>query len=207
MATTTTSSASTNNAGAATNPGTALLIMDVQTNIIGRIGDAGKALTATLSTAINAARTAGIPVIYVVVGFRKGLPEISSGNKSFGPLKQGAGNFPGLEEPIAIDPSVAPLPGEVVVTKRRVSAFTGSDLEVVLRAAKVHHLVLAGISTSGVVLSTLREAADKDYQLSVLSDGCADPDAEVHSVLLEKVYPRQADVLTAAQWIAGIAAV
>jgi nicotinamidase-related amidase len=51
----------------------------------------------------------------------------------------------------------------------------------------------------------VREAADKDYRLSVLSDGCADMDPEVHSVLLNKVFPRQAEVLTTAQWAAGLA--
>jgi len=88
-----------------------------------------------------------------------------------------------------------------VVTKKRVSAFTGSDLEVLLRANGIRHLVLCGIATSGVVLSTLREAADKDYQVTVLSDLCADMDAEVHRVLLEKVFPRQAAVVTTAEWI------
>jgi len=77
----------------------------------------------------------------------------------------------------------------VVVTKRRVSAFTGSDLEVVLRADGMDRLVLAGIATSGVVLSTLRQAADLDYRLTVLADGCLDADPEVHRVLTEKVFP------------------
>jgi nicotinamidase-related amidase len=142
-------------------------------------------------------------VIYVVVGFRKGLPEFSSAttNKSFGALKNAG--FPGIEEPIQVDPAVAPLPGEMIVTKRRISAFAGSDLEVILRGHKIEHLVLAGISTSGVVLSTVREAADKDYRLTVLSDGCADMDPEVHTVLLNKVFPRQADVLTTAEWAAA----
>jgi nicotinamidase-related amidase len=54
------------------------------------------------------------------------------------------------------------------------------------------------------VLSTLREAADKDFRLSVLSDGCADRDPEVHTVLLTKVFPRQAEVLTTAEWTAQI---
>jgi nicotinamidase-related amidase len=82
-----------------------------------------------------------------------------------------------------------------------VSAFTGSDLEVVLRARGIQHVVLAGIATSGVVLSTLREAADKDYQITVLSDLCADTDPEVHNVLITKVFPRQADVISSAQWM------
>jgi nicotinamidase-related amidase len=87
---------------------------------------------------------------------------------------------------------------------RRVSAFTGSDLEVVLRAGEIRHLVLCGIATSGVVLSTVREAADKDYRLTV-ADLCADMDAETHAVLTGKVFPRQARVTSAAEWVASLA--
>ena len=64
--------------------------------------------------------------------------------------------------------------------------------------------MLSGISTSGCVLSTLRQAADLDFSLTVLSDGCID-DAEVHRVLCEKVFPSQADVLTIDAWIDGLA--
>ena len=106
-----------------------------------------------------------------------------------------------MDEWMKIDPSVAPLSHEVVITKRRISAFTGSDLEVVLRAQGIQHLVLTGIATSGVVLSTLREAADKDYRLTVLSDCCGDADDEVHRVLTTKVFPRQAEVLTLDEWL------
>lgn len=178
--------------------------MDIQAGTVGRVADS-KTLLQTLGQAIKAARTAQIPVIYVVVGFRKGLPEIgpATTNKSFGALK--SAGWPGIEEPIEIDHAVAPQSGDMVVTKRRVSAFAGSDLEVILRGHKIDHLVLAGIATSGVVLSTVREAADKDYRLSVLSDGCADMDPEVHSVLVNKVFPRQADVLTVSEWAEGLA--
>lgn len=178
--------------------------MDVQAGTIGRISDS-QSLLQSLGQAIAAARSAKIPVIYVVVGFRKGIPEIGAAttNKSFGALK--SAGFPGIEEPIQVDPAVAPQPGEMVVTKRRVSAFAGSDLEVILRGHKIEHIVLAGIATSGVVLSTVREAADKDYRLTVLSDSCADMDPEVHSVLLNKVFPRQAEVLTVRQWVDGLA--
>ena len=93
---------------------------------------------------------------------------------------------------------------DVVVARPRVSAFTGSDLEIILRALNVDHLVLTGISTSGVVLSTLREAVDKDYRLTVLSDLCADRDEEVHRVLTEKVFPRHADVLSSTEWLSAL---
>jgi hypothetical protein len=66
--------------------------------------------------------------------------------------------------------------------------------------AREHTLILGGIATSGVVLSTLREAADKDFALTVLSDACLDADPEVHRVLMEKVFPRQANVLTVDAW-------
>ncbi|CAK4870524.1 unnamed protein product [Aphanomyces euteiches] len=100
-----------------------------------------------------------------------------------------------------IHESVQPQLNELVITKLRVSAFAGSPLEVILRSRQIEKLILCGITTSGVVLSTLREAADKDYVLTVLSDACIDADPEVHRVLTEKVFPRQADVLTVDAWI------
>lgn len=103
-----------------------------------------------------------------------------------------------------IHPAVEPQPGDIVVDKKRVSAFAGSDLDMVLRAQRVQTLALSGIATSGVVLSTLRQAADLDYGLIVLRDGCADADEEVHRVLLDKVFPRQADVLAVDEWVAGL---
>jgi nicotinamidase-related amidase len=60
--------------------------------------------------------------------------------------------------------------------------------------------VLGGMLTSGVVLSTVRDAADRDYHITVLEDLCLDLDEEVHRVLIQKVFPTQADVITAADW-------
>jgi len=111
-----------------------------------------------------------------------------------------AGRFVEGDPAAEIHPAVAPGPGDLVVTKRRVSGFTGSDLDVVLRALGAGTLVLTGIATSGVVLSTLRQAADLDYGLIVLADACLDADPEVHRVLTEKVFARQAEVSTVAQW-------
>ncbi len=181
---------------------TALLIMDIQPAIMQMMGEGAAPLAEMLNRAIGAARKAGIPVIYVVVGFRKGFPEIGAGAApTFAAVAKSG--MVGLEDP-TVDPSVAPLPGEMVITKRRVSAFAGSDLEVILRGHRIEHLVLTGIATSGVVLSTLRQAADMDYRLSVLSDACADRDVDVHSILMTKVFPRQAEVMTTAEWVAGL---
>jgi len=60
-------------------------------------------------------------------------------------------------------------------------------------------VILAGISTSGVVLSTIRDAADRDYQVLVLSHASADPEPGVHEFLIEKIFPRQAQVITVAE--------
>ena len=106
-----------------------------------------------------------------------------------------------MDDFMKIHPDVAPQQAEVTVVKRRISAFTGSDLEVVLRAKGIQHLILTGISTSGVVLSTTREAADKDYRLTILADCCADGDEEVHRVLTTKVFPRQAEVIGVEEWM------
>jgi nicotinamidase-related amidase len=183
---------------------TALLIMDVQHGIVERFaGDEG--YLARLGTAITAARGAGIGVIYVTVAFRPGYPEISERNKSFAAIA-GTGRFTDGDPGAGVHPAIAPAPGDVVVTKRRVSAFADSDLDVVLRAGGTGHLVLAGIATSGVVLSTLRQAADLDYRLTVLADGCLDADPEVHQVLLQKVFTRQAEVTSIASWAASLPA-
>ncbi|KAK9321301.1 Isochorismatase-like protein [Lipomyces orientalis] len=99
---------------------------------------------------------------------------------------------------------VAPCEGDVLVTKRRVSAFTGSDLDVVLRSLEVESIVLVGVATSGVVLSTVRQAADLDFRVTVLEDLCMDIDPEVQRILIEKVFPRQAKVTSSIQWIAEL---
>ena len=178
----------------------ALLVMDVQRVIVDRYPDPD--YLPRLRKAIETARANGVRVIYVTVGFRPGAPEISPRNKLFGRLA-------GVTLPAAaaqaneIHPDVTPGPGDILVTKRRVSAFAGSDLDMVLRANDIDHLVLTGIATSGVVLSTLRQAADLDFTLTVLSDGCLDNDPEVHRVLTEKVFPMQAEVTTVADWVAA----
>ena len=79
--------------------------------------------------------------------------------------------------------------------KTRVGPFGSTDLHEQLQAQRIDTLVLAGISTSGVVLSTVREAHDRDCRLIVLADLCADRDAEVHEVLTGKVFPGQAEVI------------
>lgn len=186
------------------NQRTALLVMDMQPAVISRLPDYNE-ITATVAKAIAYARAQQIPVLYAIVSFRPGMPEVSANNKIFAASKARAANAAAaggaaMEAALKVDAALGPLPEEIVITKRRVSAFTGSDLELVLRAQGIQHLVLTGVSTSGVVLSTLREAADKDYLLTVLSDGCTDWDRELHQVITTKVFPMQATVMTVEEW-------
>lgn len=182
---------------------TALLVMDFQTLIVEGFADGKENLLARSSRLIAAARKAGMMVIYVVVGFREGHPEISLRNQSFGPIRN-SGMFASGSAGTGVHPAVAPEPGEVVVTKHRVGAFFGTDLDMILRANGIDTLLLTGIATSGVVLSTLRHAADADYRSVVVSDCCSDRDDEVHRVLIEKVFPRQAHVVTCEDALAAV---
>ena len=177
----------------------ALIILDMQLGILAMLPDPAT-LIGNVAKAIAKARAENIPVIYVTVGFRPGAPEVSLRNKSFAAGKERFANID-MNHFMTVHPDLAPQNGEVTVIKRRVSGFSGSDLEVVLRAFGIQHLVFTGVATSGAVLSTVREAADKDYKLTILDNCCADNDDEVHRVLTTKVFPRQADVFTVENWL------
>lgn len=184
----------------------AVLIMDYQNDIVSGVAASQPQLLDRAAAVLSGARLAGVPVIYVVVRFRLGYPEVSERNRIFRSLKA-AGRLgegtPGAE----IHTRVAPQSTEVIVTKRRVGAFSTTDLESVLRAHNVTGLVLLGIATSGVVLSTVRWAADADYEIVVLEDCCADADEEVHRVLMHKVFPRQALVVQSQEFLQVLAPV
>lgn len=172
----------------------------MQLGILQNLPNADKVVE-TIKEAITKARNNNIPVIYVTLTFRPGFPEINPNNNFFEGFKQMVAGIP-IETFTQVHPAIAPKENEIIVNKKRISAFTGSDLEIVLRSLGINHLVLTGVSTSGVVLSTLREAIDKDYAVTVLHDGCADRDEEVHRVLTTKVYPRQSTVVSTSEWIA-----
>jgi nicotinamidase-related amidase len=81
-----------------------------------------------------------------------------------------------------------------------VSAFFGSDLEVILRSNEIDTLVLFGLVTGGVTLATLLDAFDADYRVIVLKDLYRDQDPVAHDCLVEKIFPRYAKVITSAAW-------
>lgn len=182
----------------------ALLVMDLQPGIIAALGADTEAYLARVQTVVDAARQNGVRVYFVVVRFRKGYPEVGESNKSFSAIRERYSQTPLDDDGPNTQPVIKPTNDELVVAKKRVSAFAGSDLEMLLRAQNTKRLILCGIATSGVVLSTLRYAADMDYEIAVLSDCCADSDLEINSLLLDKVFPRQAEVLTSAEWVESL---
>jgi nicotinamidase-related amidase len=178
----------------------AVLSMDLQTAIVSRYLTSADDFMTRAAGVLKRARDRGIKVIHVQVGFRPGLPEVSLRNQLFGAIKSSPEWQKIFEGPAgAIHPAVGPEGEDIVVTKHRVSAFAGTDLDMILRANDIDTLILLGIATSGVVLSTLLEASDADYRLIVVKDCCADQDQEVHACLMEKVFPRRAAVLSAAE--------
>ena len=180
----------------------ALMLMDFQNAIVGMLDETAPALLERAKKARAAAKAAGMAVMHVRVAFTEAdYAAVSPRNKSFAALSKSRFITDGSEA-AAIHPALAPAPDEEIFTKKRVGAFSTTNLAERLKARGVDTLFLAGIATSGVVLSTLRDAADQDYRMFVLSDVCADMDAEVHRVLMEKVLSRQADTIDLATFVA-----
>jgi nicotinamidase-related amidase len=178
---------------------TALLVMDYQPGIVERLPDP-EAQLELAARAIALVRERGGQVGYVRVAFAdadyEGIPETSR----MGALVKQAGTAMHADSPATqIHDAVAPAEGDIVVRKTRIGAFSTTDLDDQLRARGVDTIVLAGISTSGVVLSTVRDGHDRDYRVIVLSDASADPEGDVHEFLTTRIFPRLADVITIAE--------
>ena len=157
---------------------TAFLVLDYATYIVENFSHDHE-VAERAAAALAAARRAGLPVSYVV-------PD-------------------GMQD--QIHPLVAPAAGEPVLGKKSFSAFATTNLDETLREAGIGHLIIAGVATSGTVLSTTRWAVDIGYRVTVCADACADPDPGAHAALTdENVFPaswlglwRIARVLPAAQ--------
>ena len=182
----------------------AVLIMDYQYKQLFSLPESLR--NQVLEKAVNVldcARSNNIPVIYVEVLDHQGPPEFrpwdtirrkNSGRTILGEREK--------EREIYFE--ITPQARDIVVTKRRFGPFSTTNLDEILEKQRIVTLILLGISTGGVVLSTVRWAADIDYELIVLADCCADYDEEVHRVLIEKVIPRQAEVINSADFIKAL---
>ncbi len=160
---------------------TAVLLMDYQNRQLSAFSeDFQNGLIARANRVLAKARRDGIPVLHVEVIRGERTPETE------------------------IHQAVTPQPGEPLFTKHKVGPFSTTSLGEVLKKQGTETLVLMGVSTSGCVLSTVRWAADIDYRLIVLSDCCADRDDEIQRVLMEKIFPRQASVVTSGEFLQAL---
>jgi ureidoacrylate peracid hydrolase len=176
---------------------TALLVIDMQNDFVHDDGHCAKSfglpmvsgfqsVIAPIAQLADTARAAGVPVIYTkVVQLPDGSlasPLWLADNLRYGfePLQcmQGTWGWEILDE-------LAPRPGDLVVEKTRRSAFQGTNLENVLRARGIEALVVTGVAGSGCVLSTVRDAIERDYFTIVVKDCIANNNAE----LTQACYP------------------
>jgi nicotinamidase-related amidase len=177
----------------------ALLVLDMQGAVLER-NRTQPEMVSRMKWALETARAWELQVVFAKVAFREGHPEIDPHNYRFSELAS-AGMLIEGDSATDIVAELAPDPTEPVVTKRRVSAFVGSDLEVILRARGITTLVLTGVSTSGVVLFTFADAVDRDFEVVVLCDGCSDSDSQAHRLAMEYIFPRHGNVMTIAEWV------
>jgi nicotinamidase-related amidase len=178
---------------------TALLVMDYQPVVLGSLSDAEELLSRAAEAIAIVRRHRG-QVGYVRVAFDdadyEAVPEHSAFALALATARE---EFHSDSPATAVHERVAPEPGDIIVRKTRFGAFSTTDLAERLWDRGIATVILAGVSTSGVVLSTVRDAADCDYRVFVLADATADPETGVHDFLIERVFPRQAQVITVAQ--------
>ena len=178
---------------------TALLTLDFQKWILGNAAGV-EAIIPNAAKAVEFARRKPYFLIHVGLGFAEGHPEISD-HSPFAERIKAKNLFIKGSPSAEFHPSIFRA-GELVVHKQRISAFTENKLHLILRSRGIENLVFFGVATSGIVLSTIRRAFDLDFHCIILKDACFDGDPEVHRVLTEKIFPKQATVLTVDAFIA-----
>lgn len=178
---------------------TALIIGDMQRGITGNYPFA-RAVVPQLGELLPRARAAGVLVVFVHLAFRPNRTDLPRDNALFEGFFEAREIFHEGAAGTAVELPV--LPEDVVVLKRRASAFAGTDLDLVLRAQGIERLVIAGVATSAMVAATCYDAADRGYPVTVLGDGCADADATLHDFFIGKVFPaRGHTIVSCADWL------
>lgn len=176
---------------------TALLVMDYQNGIVGMVD--GDSLIPVARELIRTFREHGGHVGYVRVAFTdadiEAMPASAGMAANLTPERRESmhADHPNTQ----IHAELAPQDADIVVRKVRVGAFSTTDLDEQLRARGVDTVVLAGISSGGVVHSTVLDAFDRDYRVIVVEDACADPDPDVHEFLMRRVFSKRGTVVRA----------
>lgn len=177
---------------------TAVLTLDLQKGILA-MGSGYDSVIPNAAKIVDFARKKNYQIIHVGLGFSEGHPEVTTGESPFLRAKQN--NLFVKGSPSAEFHSAIIQPGDLVIYKQRISAFSENHLNLTLRARGIENLVLFGISTSGIVLATVTRAFDLDFKLTIIHDACFDGDAEVHRVLVEKVFPKRGTIAATDKFI------
>ena len=177
---------------------TALIIGDLQRGITGNYPFAARVVP-PVTELLPRARAAGALVVFVRFAFRGNGADLLPGNELYRSFYDAGDAF--HEGSAGTEPALPVAAEDVVVLKRRTSAFAGTDLDLVLRARHVDTLAVSGVATSAMVAATCYDAADRGYRVTVLRDGCADGDAAVHDFFVDTVFPgRGFEVVPCADW-------
>lgn len=180
---------------------TALLCMDMHNVIVERVPEGQRQkVVATVRRVLDAARQAGVQVIYVAVGRR---PEFMSPRNKFTGATGFVTNPAEIAERMKIVEAVAPLEHEPMVRKPRISAFYGTELTSILASRDMHTIVLTGVATNFVVESTARYAVDADYRVIILEDCCGAFSQEEHACAISALN-RLAEVATSEDFLASL---
>ena len=172
----------------------ALLLLDFQYGVLDTIRNSADVLSRA-EVALWWARQQRVQVAHVRVAFTdEDFAVVPAHNKALRQVVESRKFADGSPE-AAIHSRVAPQGRELVVRKTRFGAFSTTELHCLLQELGIDTLILAGISTSGVVLSTVRDALDRDYDIYVLVDAIADHDPQLHDVLVERLLPQSVNVI------------
>ncbi|MGW1990346.1 cysteine hydrolase family protein [Embleya sp. NPDC001921] len=176
----------------------ALIIGDIQQGITSGYPFAARVVP-TLTELLPRARESGALVVFVHFAVRGNGADLPPGNEMFRTFHEAGDTF--HEGSAGTEIALPVVDEDVVVVKRRASAFAGTDLDLVLRARGVDTLAIAGVATSAMVAATCYDAADRGYRVTVLRDGCADGDAAIHDFFMDAVFPsRGFEVVPCADW-------
>ncbi|MGW7573741.1 cysteine hydrolase family protein [Streptomyces sp. NPDC054765] len=180
---------------------TALVVGDIQAGVLASYPFVRETIGA-LQSLLPAARHHGLPVIFVRTHLRASGIDVSENNLLFQGFHQAGSLFHEGTPDTGIAAELDVRPDEAIVGKRRTSAFTGTDFDLLLRAQRIDSLVLTGVATSAMIAATLFDALDHDYRVTVVSDACADAEPDVHDFFMERVFPvRGARVTTSQAWL------
>ena len=168
-------------------------------------GSAERAAPAVERTtqALAAARAAGLTVIHVANAWREGHPDVNPHTPWQAEARADGRSTEGSWG-IEFYAPLAPANGELVVRKRAVSAFVGTELDRLLLIHGISTLVIAGIVTNFAAEGTARDAADRGYRVVVLADCCESVSDEWHSFAITQILPQISEVVTGDEFIRSL---